>query len=224
MAIIPLAVDRSEAWGQIVRWCARWDSLGVAGARLRRAGRTSRRRLPQMGIRGEGRWCSEGTGAPACPRDGCLVEDDIGWGTQTPPSCCGVLRLYDDLGIAIVQAEDPGFELPGLDELGGEEIVCVLDGFCSVFRRATATAGRLPGSGCCAGEGLVVGVGELAQVVGVADVVEKAENVGLQVVDGRARLHARRVRGRPGRPVPVRELSGDVSQRQVAVSGRRASR
>lgn len=117
-----------------------WRRRGQAPASRKDEQATS----SQMGIRGEGRWCSEGTGAPACPRDGCLVEDDIGWGTQTPPSCCGVLRLYDDLGIAIVQAEDPGFELPGLDELGGEEIVCVLDGFCSVFRRAQR---RLPG-GC----------------------------------------------------------------------------
>src|SRR6201986_3737445 len=56
-----------------------------------------------------------------------LAEGDIEWETQTPASRRKVLRLDDDLYIAIVQW-DAGFELPGLDEHGGEEIVYVLSG------------------------------------------------------------------------------------------------
>ena len=56
-----------------------------------------------------------------------LAEDDIDWEVQTPASRRKVLRLDDDLYVAIVQW-NAGFELPGLDEHGGEEIVYVLEG------------------------------------------------------------------------------------------------
>jgi anti-sigma factor ChrR (cupin superfamily) len=56
-----------------------------------------------------------------------LAEGDIAWETQTPASRRKVLRLDEDLYVAIVQW-DAGFELPGLDEHGGEEIVYVLQG------------------------------------------------------------------------------------------------
>jgi anti-sigma factor ChrR (cupin superfamily) len=56
-----------------------------------------------------------------------LAEGDIEWETQTPASRRKILRLDDDLYVAIVQW-DAGFELPGLDEHGGEEIVYVLEG------------------------------------------------------------------------------------------------
>jgi anti-sigma factor ChrR (cupin superfamily) len=56
-----------------------------------------------------------------------LAENDIEWETQTPASRRKILRLDDDLYVAIVQW-DAGFELPGLDEHGGEEIVYVLQG------------------------------------------------------------------------------------------------
>jgi anti-sigma factor ChrR (cupin superfamily) len=56
-----------------------------------------------------------------------LAEGDIEWETQTRASRRKILRLDDDLCVAIVQW-DAGFELPGLDEHGGEEIVYVLAG------------------------------------------------------------------------------------------------
>jgi anti-sigma factor ChrR (cupin superfamily) len=56
-----------------------------------------------------------------------LAEDDIAWERQTPASRRKILRLDEDLYVAIVQW-DAGFELPGLDEHGGEEIVYVLQG------------------------------------------------------------------------------------------------
>jgi hypothetical protein len=69
-------------------------------------------------------------------------------------------------------------------------------------------SGRRRGSGCrgsvCCGicEGLIVGFGELAQVVCQQDVVEGTEDVGLQVVDRRARsLRARRARRRDRWPI-----------------------
>ena len=59
-----------------------------------------------------------------------LAEDDVEWEVQTPASRRKVLRLDDDLYVAIVQW-NAGFELPGLDEHGGEEIVYVLEGTSS---------------------------------------------------------------------------------------------
>jgi hypothetical protein len=44
-----------------------------------------------------------------------------------PASRRKILRLDDDLYVAMVQW-DAGFELPGLDEHGGEEIVYLLQG------------------------------------------------------------------------------------------------
>ena len=54
-------------------------------------------------------------------------EADIAWEEQTPASRRKVLRLDDDLYVAIVQW-DAGFTLSGVDEHGGEETVYVLDG------------------------------------------------------------------------------------------------
>jgi anti-sigma factor ChrR (cupin superfamily) len=56
-----------------------------------------------------------------------LAEADIEWEAQTPSSRRKILRLDEDLYVAIVQW-DTGFRLPGLDEHGGEEIVYVLQG------------------------------------------------------------------------------------------------
>ena len=56
-----------------------------------------------------------------------LAGDDIEWEVQTSASRRKVLRLDDDLYVAIVQW-NAGFELPGLDKHGGEEIVYVLEG------------------------------------------------------------------------------------------------
>jgi hypothetical protein len=56
-----------------------------------------------------------------------LAEGDIAWETQPPARRRKVLRLDEDLYVAIVQW-DAGFERPGLDEHGGEEIVYVLQG------------------------------------------------------------------------------------------------
>jgi len=56
-----------------------------------------------------------------------LAEGDIAWERQTPASRRKILRLDEELYVAIVQW-DAGFELPGLDEHGGEEIVYVLQG------------------------------------------------------------------------------------------------
>lgn len=56
-----------------------------------------------------------------------LAEADIPWETQTEASRRKILRLEDDLYVAIVQW-DPGFVLPGTDHHGGEEMVYVLDG------------------------------------------------------------------------------------------------
>jgi anti-sigma factor ChrR (cupin superfamily) len=56
-----------------------------------------------------------------------FLEADIPWEEQTPASRRKVLRLEDDLYVAIVQW-DPGFTLPVLDEHGGEETVYVLEG------------------------------------------------------------------------------------------------
>jgi hypothetical protein len=54
-------------------------------------------------------------------------EAEIEWEEQTPASRRKILRLEDDLYVAIVQW-DAGFTLPVLDEHGGEETVYVLDG------------------------------------------------------------------------------------------------
>jgi anti-sigma factor ChrR (cupin superfamily) len=65
-----------------------------------------------------------------------LAEGDMEWETQTPASRRKVLRLDDGLYVAIVRW-DAGFELPGLDEHGGEEIVYVLEGtFVDQYRRS----------------------------------------------------------------------------------------
>ena len=67
-----------------------------------------------------------------------LAEGDIEWETQTPASRRKILRLDDDLYVAIVQW-DAGFELPGLDEHGCEEIVYVLEGkFTDQYRSSEA--------------------------------------------------------------------------------------
>ena len=56
-----------------------------------------------------------------------VAEGDIAWETHTPASRRKILLMDKDLYVAIVQW-DAGFELPGLDEHGGEEIVYVLQG------------------------------------------------------------------------------------------------
>jgi anti-sigma factor ChrR (cupin superfamily) len=56
-----------------------------------------------------------------------LGPDDLEWETQTAASRRKILRLEDDLYVAIVQW-DAGFTLPRLDEHGGEETVYVLEG------------------------------------------------------------------------------------------------
>jgi anti-sigma factor ChrR (cupin superfamily) len=56
-----------------------------------------------------------------------LAGSDIDWEAQTPASRRKILRLQEDLYVAIVQW-DAGFVLPGVDEHGGEEIVYVLEG------------------------------------------------------------------------------------------------
>jgi anti-sigma factor ChrR (cupin superfamily) len=63
----------------------------------------------------------------ATPGMSYLAEGDLEWEAQTPASRRKILRLEEDLYVAIVQW-DAGFELPGVDEHGGEEIVYVLDG------------------------------------------------------------------------------------------------
>jgi hypothetical protein len=77
-----------------------------------------------------------------------LAEGDIAWETQTPASRRKILRLDEDLYVAIVQW-DAGFELPGLDEHGGEEIVYVLQGtFTDQYRSSgpgtVIRGGQLP--------------------------------------------------------------------------------
>ena len=52
---------------------------------------------------------------------------EIEWEQQTARSRRKILRLEDDLYVAIVQW-DAGFTLPSVDEHGGEETVFVLDG------------------------------------------------------------------------------------------------
>jgi anti-sigma factor ChrR (cupin superfamily) len=56
-----------------------------------------------------------------------FANDDIPWEEQTDRSRRKILRLEDDLYVAIVQW-DPGFTLPANDEHGGEETVYVLEG------------------------------------------------------------------------------------------------
>lgn len=69
-----------------------------------------------------------------------VAEGDIAWETHTPASRRKILLLDKDLYVAIVQW-DAGFELPGLDEHGGEEIVYVLQGtFTDQYRTSGAGA------------------------------------------------------------------------------------
>jgi anti-sigma factor ChrR (cupin superfamily) len=53
--------------------------------------------------------------------------DNIEWEQQTPQSRRKILRLEDDLYVAIVQW-DAGFTLPVVDHHGGEETVYILKG------------------------------------------------------------------------------------------------
>jgi anti-sigma factor ChrR (cupin superfamily) len=63
---------------------------------------------------------------------------DVAWEEQTPQSRRKILRLEDDLYVALVQW-DAGFSLPMLDEHGGEETVYVLDGtFVDQYRTSGA--------------------------------------------------------------------------------------
>ena len=75
-------------------------------------------------------------------------KDDIGWEQQTPASRRKILRIEDDLYVAIVQW-DAGFTLPGVDEHGGEETVYVMEGtFVDQYRSSgpgTVIRGK-PGS------------------------------------------------------------------------------
>lgn len=69
---------------------------------------------------------------PAIPADASpgmsYVEfDDLEWEEQTPKSRRKILRLEDDLFVAIVRW-DAGFTLPVVDEHGGEETVYILEG------------------------------------------------------------------------------------------------
>jgi len=64
--------------------------------------------------------------------------EEIEWEQQTPHSRRKILRLEDDLYVAIVQW-DAGFALPAVDEHGAEEAVYVLDGtFCDPYRTSPA--------------------------------------------------------------------------------------
>ncbi|EXJ92017.1 hypothetical protein A1O3_00567 [Capronia epimyces CBS 606.96] len=56
-----------------------------------------------------------------------FAEEDIPWEEQTAMSRRKVLRLEEDLYVAMVQW-DAGFTLPVTDHHGGEEIVYVLKG------------------------------------------------------------------------------------------------
>jgi anti-sigma factor ChrR (cupin superfamily) len=56
-----------------------------------------------------------------------VLDEDIPWEQQTPASRRKILRIEDDLYVAIVEW-DAGFTLPGLDEHGGDELVYVLRG------------------------------------------------------------------------------------------------
>lgn len=72
--------------------------------------------------------------ASAGPAMTYFAEEEIDWEIQTPKSRRKILRLEDDLYIAIVQW-DAGFILPVLDYHGGEETVYILKGtFVDQFR------------------------------------------------------------------------------------------
>ncbi|ODU02818.1 MAG: hypothetical protein ABS81_16420 [Pseudonocardia sp. SCN 72-86] len=77
-----------------------------------------------------------------------LAVDEAPWEEQTPLSRRKILRLEEDIYIAIVQW-DPGFTLPTMDVHGGEETLYVLAGtFVDQFRTSgpgTAIRGT-PGS------------------------------------------------------------------------------
>jgi anti-sigma factor ChrR (cupin superfamily) len=64
--------------------------------------------------------------------------DTIEWEQQTPQSRRKILRLEDDLYVAIVQW-DAGFTLPAVDHHGGEETVYILTGtFVDQYRTSGA--------------------------------------------------------------------------------------
>jgi hypothetical protein len=171
------------------------------------------------GVRVKADGAGDGAGAPGCPRDDYLAEDDTGWETRIPPSCCEVSRLDDDLSVAIVRAGTQGLSNPGSTTTAARRLSACLraPAPCFAVRRPGLPGGCL-GQAAAAGEGPVVGVGELAQVAGQADVVDGAENLRLQVVDRRERVSMPGGHADGRRPVPVPELPGEVNQRQVAVS------
>lgn len=65
--------------------------------------------------------------AHAAPGMNYIHEGDVEWERQTSKSRRKILRLEDDLYVAIVQW-DPGFTLPVVDHHGGEETVYILKG------------------------------------------------------------------------------------------------
>lgn len=67
---------------------------------------------------------------------------DIAWRRTHRASRCEILLLDKDLHVAIVRW-DARFELPGLDEHGGKEIVYVLQG---TFTDQYRTSGAAPSS------------------------------------------------------------------------------
>ena len=69
-----------------------------------------------------------------------FINDDIPWEPQTAKSRRKILRLEDNIYVALIQW-DAGFTLPHLDVHQGEETVYVVDG---VFRDQKGSCG--PGS------------------------------------------------------------------------------
>jgi anti-sigma factor ChrR (cupin superfamily) len=67
------------------------------------------------------------TTAQSTPGMSYYGENDLAWEEQTAKSRRKILRIEDDLYVAITQW-DAGFRLAGVDEHGGEEIVYVLEG------------------------------------------------------------------------------------------------
>ena len=65
--------------------------------------------------------------APVTPGMSYFLADDIPWEEQTEKSRRKILRVEDDLYVAITQW-DAGFTLPATDHHGGEETVYVLEG------------------------------------------------------------------------------------------------
>jgi anti-sigma factor ChrR (cupin superfamily) len=65
-------------------------------------------------------------------------DSDLEWEQQTPGSRRKILRLEEDLYVAIVQW-DAGFTLPAVDHHGGEETVYILTGtFVDQYRTSRA--------------------------------------------------------------------------------------